>query len=63
MPFLFLVLTIPVPEALLQFAIDVLKDGSTEMVAWLFTVTGLTVRQGRVHVRPSFNLDTCRRRV
>ena len=39
-PLLFLGFTAPVPPALLNVANDFLKDGSTEMVAMLFALTG-----------------------
>ena len=47
-PLLFLVCTIPIPAAVLAGAVQVLKVGSTEAVAGLFTLTGT------VHHRDEF---------
>ena len=39
-PLAFLCFTVPFPEAVIAGATQVLKNGSTEVVAWLFTLTG-----------------------
>ena len=54
-PLLFLGFAIPIPVALLDTAIQVLKSGSTELVAGLFTLTGTPYhRDGFVFSLPNF---------
>ena len=57
-PMLFLVFTIPIPKPVLDIAVAVLKKGSTEAVAGLFTVTGTPYhRQGFVFSLPTFVIE------
>ena len=57
-PLLFLVFMIPIPAVLLDGAVDVLKKGSTEAVAALFTLTGTPYhRQEYVFSLPNFVIE------
>jgi exosortase len=57
-PLLFLVFTIPIPVPLLDGATQVLKRGSTEAVAGLFTLTGVPYhRDGFVFSLPMFAIE------
>jgi len=57
-PLLFLGFTIPIPTALIDEATAVLKAGSTEAVAGLFSLTGTPYfRQGFVFSLPSFVIE------
>ena len=57
-PLLFLGFAIPIPVALLDTAIQVLKSGSTELVAGLFTLTGTPYhRDGFVFSLPNFVIE------
>jgi exosortase len=57
-PLLFLGFTIPIPPALLDAATQVLKNGSTEAVAGLFTLTGTPYhRDGFVFSLPQFVIE------
>jgi len=57
-PLLFLGFTIPFPAVLLDWAVRVLKRGSTEMVEALFTLTGTTFhREGFVFTLPSVSIE------
>ncbi len=54
----FLAFTIPIPASLMDGAIEVLKRGSTEAVAALFTVTGTPYhREGFVFSLPRFTIE------
>ena len=55
---LFLGFTIPIPQPVLDVAVAVLKKGSTEAVAGLFTVTGTPYhREGFVFSLPTFAIE------
>jgi exosortase len=57
-PLLFLVFTIPFPDALLDRAVLLLKNGSTEMVAGLFALTGTPFyREGYVFTLAGFTIE------
>jgi len=57
-PLLFLAFTIPIPEPLIDGATQVLKSGSTEAVAGLFTLTGVPYhRDGFVFSLPMFAIE------
>lgn len=57
-PLLFLVFAIPIPDVLLAWATLLLKTGSTEVVAGLFTVTGTPYyRDGFVFTIPHFVIE------
>ena len=57
-PLLFLAFTIPIPEPLIAGATQVLKSGSTETVAGLFTLTGTPYhRVGFVFSLPMFAIE------
>ena len=57
-PLLFLGLTIPVPQVLLNTAIAVLKAGSAEGVATLFTLTGTAYqREGFIFYLPNLAIE------
>jgi exosortase len=57
-PLFFLLFTIPPPALLLDGMTNVLKLGSTEAVAWLFTLTGTTVhRDGFVFALPTLTIE------
>jgi exosortase len=57
-PLLFLTFTIPIPEPLIAGATQVLKSGSTETVAGLFTLTGTPYhRVGFVFSLPMFAIE------
>jgi exosortase len=63
MPLAFLAMTIPIPDPLLQAAVEVLKRGSTEMVSWLFLATGTPyIREEFTFTLPSVSIfvaDAC----
>ena len=53
-PLLFLSLMVPLPDVVLNRSIEWLKNGSTEAVAWLFTLTGMPyLREGYLFVLPN----------
>jgi exosortase len=57
-PLLFLGFTIPIPSSILHGATQVLKVGSTEAVAALFTLTGTTYhREAFVFSLPDFTIE------
>ena len=57
-PLLFLAFTIPIPEPVIDSATQVLKNGSTETVAGLFTLTGTPYhRDGFVFALPGFFIE------
>jgi exosortase len=57
-PLLYLVFTIPIPAPLIDGATQILKKGSTETVAGLFTLTGTPYhRDGFVFSLPSFVIE------
>jgi exosortase len=57
-PLLFLAFMVPFPPAMLQAASDFLKDGSTEVVALLFGLTGTPhVREGYVFALPFLAIE------
>jgi hypothetical protein len=61
-PLLFLAFTIPIPEPLIAGATQVLKSGSTETVAGLFTLTGTPYhRVGFVFSLPMFAIEVAER--
>jgi exosortase len=57
-PLVFLVFTIPIPAAWLAAAVQVLKNGSTEAVAFLFTITGTVYyREAYVFSLPGVSIE------
>jgi exosortase len=57
-PLLFLAFMIPLPDAVLNGAVSVLKRGSTETVAILFTLTGTPFhREGYIFSLPTFVIE------
>src|SRR5262249_51864248 len=57
-PLLFLLFMVPIPGILLNAAVDLLKKGSTEMVAALFTITGTVYhREGYVFSLPNVVIE------
>jgi exosortase len=57
-PLLFAAFMIPIPSVLLDGAVSVLKSGSTEAVAGMFTVTGTPyLREGFIFRLPGFSIE------
>ena len=57
-PLLFLAFMVPIPRSLLDVAVDVLKNGSTEVVAVLFNLTGIPhYREGHVFSLPTVAIE------
>lgn len=57
-PLAFLVFTVPIPTAVLDGATAMLKAGSTELVAGLFTLTGTPyLREGFIFTLPQFAIE------
>lgn len=57
-PLAFLVFAVPIPQALVDATVEVLKNGSTELVAWMFALTGTPYfREGYVFALPSVVIE------
>jgi exosortase len=57
-PLAFLIFAIPIPQTVLDWSVQVLKDGSTESVEAMFSVVGLPFhRDGYVFSLPSFTIE------
>jgi exosortase len=57
-PLLFLGFMVPIPQVMLHAAVQVLKSGSTEMVAGLFTLTGTPYhRDGFIFSLPAVTIE------
>src|SRR5687767_10983425 len=57
-PLLFLGFMVPIPQPVLHGAVQVLKNGSTEVVAGLFTLTGTPYhRDGFIFSLPKFTIE------
>jgi len=57
-PLLFLILLVPIPTGLHQSIVAHLQQGSTEMSAWLFSLTGTPYfREGTYFQLPSLNIN------
>jgi exosortase len=57
-PIFLLVFMIPIPESVLSGTVEVLRQGSTQMTAWLFYLTGTPYfREGTYFQLPSLNIN------
>jgi exosortase len=57
-PLAFLIFAIPIPQTVLDWSVQVLKNGSTESVAAMFSVVGVPFhRDGYVFSLPSFTIE------
>lgn len=60
-PLLFLLLFVPIPPAILDYAIYYLQWGSAEITSWLFELSGIPVlREGIVFQLPRYSIEVAK---